>query len=638
MSAMFSFNNNWQRVSSDPLYMADDDENSYTRALHPNSTPDLEQQQQQHSEFQLKCEEQETSHCINERAPESGSEIIFVERITEEDSSTEGTYEVMNDQFPEQCSVQSRPTVVDSLCKSSSTSSKLKSTDIPGIITSEQSCATFDGSVFNRSFNDVSSEMSMTSDHANQAYCCHRFHYDESWSIHSGTASADTEATISVLAPASTIKYYAASDYMSDGGDFGACIDVIKTDSTISGLTTATSIATDTLAASLPEDGSVRFDSVKSRDLEELKEGTEVPLDEKLLEVVEEEEESIEEEEPPKEQVADIIDADEVVDVHYVEYVEEIARSDEEIDMLEQAIKQGHHNDSMTDVSKMLEDERNEVATQDSSATQGILPGLHHREADIKTSFIKKLLPPQRFFSRKRNSGNSNDDSATTLILQTNNEFEMICPSSDAAKAPAKDSSNDSEPKQITKEISMPHVRSNATDSTKDASVFTMRSLSSEPSEATGGVIAGFFSFGATSFQCNSTIEDLSLLLHEEVDGEGEDERGSTGVNAHDSEYVDESLNVEMIEDDYIHSSHIKNVQSDQASTRAHKINILPRLAAQSDNSDDVKLKQDVVLLGDDAHKPHMVGNNDGAQKSKWNGMRMKLKRWRTGQSEMGEE
>jgi hypothetical protein len=165
-----------------------------------------------------------------------------------------------------------------------------------------------------------------------------------------------------------------------------------------------------------------------------------------------------------------------------------------------------------------------------------------------------------------------------------------------------------------------------------------MRSLSSEPSEATGGVIAGLFSFGATPFQCNSTIEDLSLLLQEEVDGEGEDGRGSTGVYAHDSEYVDESFNVEMIDDDYMHSSHIKNVQSDQASTRAHKINILPRLVAQSDNSDDVKLKQDVVLPGDDAHKPHMSGNNDGAQKSKWNGMRMKLKRWRIVQSESGEE
>ncbi|KAL7431655.1 hypothetical protein ACHAXH_001546 [Discostella pseudostelligera] len=614
MSAMFSFNNNWQRVSSDPLCMADDDENSYTRALHPNSTPDLEQQQQQHSELRLKCEE--ASRCISDRAPESGSEKIFVERITEDDSSTEGTYEVMNVQFPEQCSVQSRPSVVDSVCKSSYTSSKLKSTDIPDIITSEQSCATFDGSVSNRFSNDVSSEMSMTTEHANQAYCCHRFRYDESWSINSGTASAATEATISVFAPASTSLYYAASQYRSDGEDFGALIDVIKTDSTVSGLTTATSFATDTIAASLPDDHSVRVDSAKSRGLEELKEDVE-------------EDDYIKEGEPP------IIDVDEVVDVHYVEYVEEMARNDEAIDMLEQANKQGPNNDSMTDVGKMLEYERNEVATQDSSATQGILPGLHHREADIKTSFIKKLLPPQRFFSRKRKSGNSNDDSATTLILQTKNEFEMICPSSDADIAPTK-ASNDSKPKQITKEISMPHVRS--TDSTKDVSVFTMRSLSSEPSEATGGVIAGLFSFGATPFQCNSTIEDLSLLLQEEVDGEGEDGRGSTGVYAHDSEYVDESFNVEMIEDDYMHSSHIKNVQSDQASTRAHKINILPRLVAQSDNSDDVKLKQDVVLPGDDAHKPHMSGNNDGAQKCKWNGMRMKLKRWRIVQSESGEE
>jgi len=98
---------------------------------------------------------------------------------------------------------------------------------------------------------------------------------------------------------------------------------------------------------------------------------------------------------------------------------------------------------------------------------------------------------------------------------------------------------------------------------------------------------------------------------------------------------------VEIVEEDYVHSPHLKNEQKEQATTLLHnKLNIPPRLSSLSViTNDDVMPVQDVnSTISDDAHELQLVENNPAPQKGKWNGMRMRLKRWKTGQSAVGEE
>jgi hypothetical protein len=611
--------------------MADDEEISYTRVMHRNETIDSnpKKQQQQHSESQVKCEE--SSQCNDKRSVDS----VENERSTENCIVERNA----NEQAPEQYLLHSRPTIVGSVSNESNTSSKMKNQLILNKM-SEQSCVSFH-SASNKS--NVSSVMSMSTVHADDAYCCHTFRYDESWSIQSGTASdvsqGRAESPISVFAPASTIEF-GTSGYSGDGGGGGACVNIIKVDSAISGLTTANS---------LPDDCSAAM----TRDAGYFREGTEVNLDE--LPLVEEVYENAEEEDTMEQAV----DMDTVV--AEVEYVEEMASSD-----VNNILTQTTEHDlsiGANDVCVMLEDEGNQCSlrnTQDASAATDNLLGQTIREEDIaKTSFIKKLLPTQRLFARRKCNGNSSVELVTTLIVQTKNdaqresdEFEMICASCDTAVAFAKDATVESEPQrsndQNTKKYMLSHVRSNATVSTNDVSVFTMRSVSSEPpTEATGEALAGMFSFVAAPFQRNkrfanpaaSAIEESSLLLQEEVIEGGEERGAEEEVLAHVSDYVDESLNVEMVEDDYINSPHyFKNINRELAFTKVLKAKkIIPKLSVhEGKGSNDDKFKDEIIAIGDSA--PRFVCDNDGTLKSTWDGMRMKLKRWKTGQSGSGKE
>ncbi len=602
--------------------MADDEENPYTLALQ-NETIDSNPKQQQQTESQAKCEE--TSQCIDKRSVDS----VENERTTEK-SIVE---RIANEQVPEPSLLHSRPTIFGNASNESNTLSTMKNQLIPNKM-AEQSCVSFHGSASNKS--NVSSEMSISM-HADDAYCCHTFRYDESWSIHSGTASdvsqGSAESPISVFAPASTIKF-GTSGYRGDGEGGGAYVDVIKVDSAISGLTTANLLPDDCSAAMTRDPGYVR-------------EGTEVNLDE--LPLVEEVYENAEEEDS-KEQAADMntVEAE-------VEYVEEMASSDVN-NMLTQTMEQDRSKGT-NDVCVMLEDNHcSPRNTQDASAITVKLLGQTVREEDIaKTSFIKKLLPSQRLFARRKCNGNSSDEPVTTLIVQAksdaqreSDEFEMICASCDTAVAFVKDNTVESEPQnsndQNTKKFTLSHVRSNATVSTNDVSVFTMISVNSEPpNEATGGAFAGMFSFGAASFQRDkrfvnsaaSAVEESSLFLQEEVIEGGEERGAEEEVLAHDIGYVDESLNVEMVEDDYINSPHFfKNINKELAFTKVLKTNIIPKLSVFKGKASNDKIKDESFIIGDSA--PQIGCNNDGALKSTWDGMRMKLKRWKTGRSGTG--
>lgn len=604
--------------------MADIEENSYTRALHQNKSPD-------HS---LKQIGEETSQCTEKRSVDSAinernSEMNFVERI-------------ISDQDIEQCLVHSRPStdLVGSMSNESNVSSNMKSPDTPDTYKiSERSCSTFDGSASIKS--NVSSEMNMTTEPADDAFCCHTFRYDESWSVHSGTISNGSDdradSPISVFAPATSIEFGTSDYIMGGGGSSNGVVDVIKTDSTLSGLTTTPSVATETLANSIREDNSFCIDAETMRDSREFKEGTEVNLDEfPLLEEDEDAEDDI------VTQAADM-DTVETEDAHFVEYVEEVASSDVAVTMVSE---QGQSKDAYGR-SEMLEEEGYQCAPRNTQVN--LLEQTHCEEDITKTSFIKKLLPKQRLFIKKRNDGISNNEPAPTFILQMNDdvqresdEFEMICASSEEALVTATVAAVGSEPpnsnNQATKKTMIPHVRSHDTDSTKDTSVFTMRSVNSESTEASGGALAGMFSLGVASFQRNkrlatsaaSAIEDSSLYLHEEVLEDGEVRGDEQAVLAHESDFVDESLNVEMNEDDYINSPHYsKAANSEQASTKVHKISILPRLTVFSGkNSLEVKSKDETIAIEDSL--PQRVSNNDGAQKTMWNDVRMKMRRWKT--------
>lgn len=790
---MFSFNDNWLRVTSDPLPSVEaDEDNSYTRALRRALTPDPEWQQQV-SDSRVMFEE--TSQSIADRSTDSvvnegSSKGGFVGGMSE-DRIAIATHEIE--------SHHSSHSVVGS---------SRKIPDIPDL-SLEHSCTTFGDISSNKS--NASSDMSMATEHANNhGYCCHSFHYNETWSVHSGsfTASAYSEDRTD----ASPVLTFAPA---------GASIDFINSDSTVSGLTTATSFATDTVTNSVPDYGSVRYNAVSTRNSEvevAEKSDKELILGELLL---------IEEDFIAEDSVLNELEATDVSyeeeDVHCVEYVEETAPKDVSVDhMKEQPMEDGN------EACRMLGDVSNEGATQYSSVPKYLMAGQHPREDGIKTSFIKKLLPTQRFFARTSRSCN-NEYADNTLILQTNNhaqreidEFEMICASSAAAVLNAKEdislvptkeaviessapprsdatvsrkddatreglplvtaeeavierrepqrrnehiakrfsflhsrsnathsakavSTNEDLPlitvqeavmessehdrnnararsnatvsieddgttenvpfvfaeeavmenagpeitnnehitKQssvanvlskatvttkhmiteedtplvfaeeatiessgphrstelTTKQMPITHVRSNATDSTKDISVFTMRSVDSNHMEPTGGEKARFFSFGSANAGA-FTFADSSLLLYEEVEVD-EEVIGSRGGYVHDRDHIDEALNVEIVEEDYVHSPHLKNEQKEQATTLLHnKLNIPPRLSSLSViTNDDVMPVQDVnSTISDDAHELQLVENNPAPQKGKWNGMRMRLKRWKTGQSAVGEE